>query len=313
MVAKVFIDGEAGTTGLKIRQRLAGRTDLDVLTIPHELRKDLDARAELLNAADVAILCLPDEAAKVSVSLISNNTTRVIDASTAFRTAPGWTYGFAEMDAGQGAKIAGAKRVANPGCYPQGPIILVGPLIRAGLIPADMAISVNALSGYSGGGRQMIEAYEAKGDGTAAFMPSFVPYGLDFNHKHLPEMKLHTGLINDPLFQPAVGNYAQGMMTMVPLNFAADRHAPTGADIHGVIGAHLADIENSAVELMDMEPGRKLEGLNPEALNGTNKMQLYVFANDGRGQVLLVAVYDNLGKGASGAAVQNLDLMLGKP
>ncbi len=307
MVAKIFIDGEAGTTGLQIRQRLAGRNDLELLTIPNALRKDLDARGALLNEADVAILCLPDEAAKISVSLIKNDTTRVIDASTAFRTAPGWTYGFAEMNAKQSAKIADAKRVANPGCYPQGPIILLGPLMRAGLISPDMQISVNAISGYSGGGRQMIEAYEAMGETT----PSFMPYALDFNHKHLPEMKRHTGLNNDPLFQPAVGNYAQGMLTMVPLNFAGIAGAPKGAELHETIGAHLAEIENSFVELMDMEPGQKLADLNPEALNDTNKMQLYVFSNDDRQQVLLVAVYDNLGKGASGAAVQNLDLMLG--
>lgn len=307
MVAKIFIDGEAGTTGLQIRQRLAGRGDLEVLSIPDELRKDLDARGALLNEADVAILCLPDEAAKVSVSLINNDTTRVIDASTAFRTALGWTYGFAEMNAGQSAKIASAKRVANPGCYPQGPIILLGPLIKAGVIPADSQVSVNAISGYSGGGRQMIESYESMGNSA----PAFMPYGLNFNHKHMPEMKLHTGLKNDPLFQPAVGNYAQGMMTMVPLNFAGLKGAPKGADLHQIIGAHLAAVRSDFVELMDMSLGRKLADLNPEALNDTNKMQLYVFANDDRQQVLLVALYDNLGKGASGAAVQNLNLMLG--
>ena len=308
MSAKIFIDGEAGTTGLQIRDRLATRSDLELLSIPENLRKDLGARAALLNEADVAILCLPDEAARQSVALIENDTTRVIDASTAFRTAPGWVYGFPEMDKGQGQKIAEAKRVANPGCYPQGPIIMLAPLIRAGLIDADMAISVNAISGYSGGGRQMIEAYEAQGKDASVFLP----YGLEFNHKHLPEMKLHTGLKRDPLFQPMVGNYAQGMMTMVPLNLAGIKGAPKGADLHGAIGAHLGEIESDFVELMAFggEPGPK--DLDPQSLNNTNQMRLFVFANDPRQQALLVALYDNLGKGASGAAVQNLDLMLGR-
>ncbi len=306
MGAKIFIDGEAGTTGLQIRERLGARTDLELLQIDPDRRKDLSARAELLNDADVAILCLPDEAAKQSVVLITSKTTRVIDASTAFRTAPGWVYGFPEMDVDQGNKIAQASRVANPGCYPQGPIILLAPLIKVGLIPKSMSVTVNAISGYSGGGRQMIEAYEAKGQQT---LPYF-PYGLDFNHKHMPEMALHTGFDHAPLFQPAVGNYRQGMLTMVPLQLGQLDKVPSVKDLHGAIGAHLANIENSFVELMPMIEGNKLDGLSPEMLNDTNQMQLHVFGNDQRQQALLVAVYDNLGKGASGAAVQNLDLML---
>ena len=307
MVAKIFIDGEAGTTGLQIRERLAGRSDIELLSIPEASRKDLAARADLLNAADIAILCLPDEAARQSVELITNQSTRVIDASSAFRTTPGWTYGFAEMSAAQGSIIAKASRVSNPGCYPQGPIILLRPLIEAGLLPADFPVSVNAISGYSGGGRQMIETYEAPD----AQMPVFTPYALKFNHKHLPEMQRYAELTHAPLFQPAVGNYRQGMMSFVPLQLGMLEKTPTGEDIHAAIGAHLAGIENSFVELMPFESVDRVEGLDPQALNGTSRMALHVFANDERAQALLVAVYDNLGKGASGAAVQNLDLMLG--
>ncbi len=307
MAAKIFIDGEAGTTGLRIRERLAGRRDIELLTIPEASRKDLAARADLLNTADIAILCLPDEAARQSVSLIESKTTRVIDASSAFRTDPGWVYGFSEMSAQQGDIIASASRVSNPGCYPQGPIILLRPLIEAGLLPAEFPVSVNAISGYSGGGRQMIETYEAPD----AQMPVYTPYALKFNHKHLPEMQHYAGLTRAPLFQPAVANYRQGMMSFVPLQLGVLDKVPTGKDIHTSIGAHLAGIKDSFVELMAFESMDRADELDPQALNGTSKMALYVFANDERAQALLVAVYDNLGKGASGAAVQNLDLMLG--
>ncbi len=304
---RIFIDGEAGTTGLQIRERLARRSDLELLKIPHDKRKDMATRAELLNEADIAILCLPDEAARQAVSMISNRRTRVIDASSAFRTDGEWTYGFAEMHREQGKKIASAMRVSNPGCYPQGPIVQLAPLIRAGLVPADMSVSVNAISGYSGGGRQMIEKYREMGEDA----PVYSPYALEFNHKHLPEMTLYSGLDREPLFQPAVGNYAQGMMCMIPLQLSQLARVPTGRDLHGVIGEHLAMIEGGWVELVEFEAGMEPGDLNPQALNGTNRMQLHVFANDRRGQALLVSVYDNLGKGASGAAVQNLDLMLG--
>ncbi len=306
---KIFIDGEAGTTGLQIRERLADRNDLELLKIPVEKRKDIAVRASLLNRADVAILCLPDEAARQSVSLIENENTRVIDASSAFRVDKNWVYGFPEMHEDQREKIATAKRVSNPGCYPQGPIVQLAPLIAQGLIPSDMAVSVNAISGYSGGGRQMIEKYQAMGEGAAKYSP----YALDFNHKHLPEMTLYSGLSIEPVFQPAVGNFAQGMMSMVPLQLGQLKNVPTGRDIHGVIGDHLASITGGMVELMPFGTGNGLGDLDPQALNNTNQMQLYVFANDQRAQVLLVAIYDNLGKGASGAAVQNLDLMVGRP
>ncbi len=209
MKPKIFIDGEHGTTGLQIRTRLAGRNDLEVISVPAERRKDPAARADYLNAADVAILCLPDDAAKESVSLITNETTRVIDASTAFRVADGWTYGFAEMDKDQARAIADSKRVANPGCWPQGPIATLRPLVKAGLLPAELPVSMNGISGYSGGGRTMIEDYEAQGEDA----PEFLPYALSFKHKHVPELKKYAGLSRDPLMQPVVGNFAQGMIT----------------------------------------------------------------------------------------------------
>ncbi|KKB13210.1 N-acetyl-gamma-glutamyl-phosphate reductase [Devosia geojensis] len=307
MVAKIFIDGEAGTTGLQIRERLAGRRDLEVISIAPDKRKDIEDRKRLLNAADVAILCLPDDAARESVSLIDNGATRVIDASTAHRVADGWAYGFAEMDKGQSQAIADARFVANPGCWPQGLIAAVRPLIAAGLVPADHPLTYYGVSGYSGGGRSMIEDYEAKGPDA----PDVMPYALGFNHKHLPEMQAYTGLANAPLFQPSVGDFAQGMLTFVPLHLASLPGTPTGAELHAAIAAHYAAIKDSFVEVAPFEAIEKTPALDPESLNDTNRMRLHVFANDKRGQALLVAVYDNLGKGASGAAVQNLNLMLG--
>lgn len=307
MVAKIFIDGEAGTTGLQIRDRLARRRDLELLTIPHDRRKDIAVRAALLNEADVAILCLPDDAAKESVSLIDNATTRVIDASTAHRVADGWAYGFAEMDRAQGGVIASAKRVANPGCWPQGPIAMLRPLIASGLVPADYPLSVNGISGYSGGGRSMIEAYEAEGEKAAPFMP----YALGLNHKHVPELTAYATLARAPLFQPAVGNFAQGMVTVVPLHLSLLPESVTGATLHAAIADHFAGITSGFVDVAPFQAIEKTPELNPQTMNGTNRMRLHVFANDARGQALLVAVYDNLGKGASGAAVQNLNLMLG--
>ena len=307
MKPKIFIDGEHGTTGLQIRTRLAGRDDIEIISVPAERRKEAAARAEFLNAADIAILCLPDDAARESVSLIENDRTRVIDASTAHRVAEGWAYGFAEMDAAQGKTIAAAKRVANPGCWPQGPIAMLRPLIAAGLLPADYPVTMHGISGYTGGGRSMIDDYVGKGEDA----PEFLPYGLTFQHKHVPELKKYSGLARDPLMQPAVGNFAQGMVTSVPLHLDALERVPTGAELHAAIADHYAGIKDSAVEVAPYEPTERTPQLDPEVLNDTNRMRLHVFANDKRGQAALVAVYDNLGKGASGAAVQNLDLMLG--
>ncbi|HWU19178.1 MAG TPA: N-acetyl-gamma-glutamyl-phosphate reductase [Devosia sp.] len=307
MAAKIFIDGEAGTTGLQIRERLAGRKDLVLLSISADKRKDIEERKRLLNEADVAILCLPDDAAKESVSLIENGTTRVIDASTAYRVDPAWAYGFPEMDKGQSDRIANARFVSNPGCYPQGPIATIRPLIEAGILPANFPISVNAISGYSGGGKPMIAEYEAAGAEASEFMP----YGLTFNHKHVPEMTQYSRLANAPLFVPAVGDYAQGMVTFVPLQLGQLDKVPTGAEIHAAIADHFAGIKDSFVTVAPYEALAKTPELDPQIYNNTNQMKLHVFANDARAQVLLVAVYDNLGKGASGAAVQNLNLMLG--
>jgi N-acetyl-gamma-glutamyl-phosphate reductase, uncommon form len=306
MAQKIFIDGEHGTTGLQIVTRLSGRTDIELISIPADKRKDPDTRAEYLRKADIAILCLPDDAAREAVALASDAGTRFIDASTAHRTAPGWVYGFAEMDKGQSEKIAAAQFVANPGCWPQGPIAVLRPLVSAGLIPADYPVTMSGISGYSGGGKSMIADYEAKGEDA----PEYLPYGLTLKHKHVPELKANALLTRDPLVQPVVGNFAQGMVTMVPLQLSHLPRVPKGAELHAAIADHYASIANSLVTVAPFTETERTLDLDPESHNDTDRMTLHVFANDARAQALLVAVYDNLGKGASGAAVQNLGLML---
>jgi N-acetyl-gamma-glutamyl-phosphate reductase len=305
-MTSIFIDGEAGTTGLQIRDRLASRTDVTLVSIEADRRKDMAARRELLNSVDVAILCLPDEAAKDAVAMIDpQSRTRVIDASTAFRVAEGWAYGMAELSKAHAIQIAGATRVANPGCYPQGLIACVRPLIAAGIMSADYPVTYNAVSGYSGGGRKMIEDYEARG--TSA-IPYF-PYGLTFAHKHLPEMQVYAELAHAPVFQPAVGNYAQGMMGCVPVFSDLLMKRAGGSQIRDCLAAAYED--SAFIEVAPFEAIERAEAVNPQVLNNTNRMRLHVFANDVRGHVLLMSIYDNLGKGASGAAVQNLNLMIG--
>jgi len=306
MSIKVFIDGEAGTTGLQIRERLAPRADITLLSIDPARRKDDDARRDLLNAADAVILCLPDAAAKAAVALIDNDSVKVIDASTAYRIAQGWTYGFPEMTATQGAAIASAHRVSNPGCYPTGFIALVRPLVERGLIAAHHPITVNAVSGYSGGGRAMIADYEDSSAPGYTEMP-FRPYGLELTHKHAPEMQLHGGLAHRPLFAPAVGRFAQGMMVEVPLQLWSMPGEPSVADLRDA----LADWYRGCrfVRVAAEEETAGLLTLDPQALNGTNRLDLYVFGHEAGQQARLIAVLDNLGKGASGAAVQNLNLM----
>ncbi len=303
MTHTIFIDGEAGTTGLEIRERLEKRSDLQLLLLG-DRRRDVEARREALNSADAVILCLPDDAAREAVSMIDNDKVRVIDASTAYRVDPEWVYGFAEMDADQRDAIANSTRVSNPGCYPTGFIALMRPLVKAGLVPADYTVTINAVSGYSGGGKSMIAEFEAEGASTA-----FRGYGLSLKHKHVPEMTKHTGLNRSVLFSPAVGNYRQGMLVEVPLHLAALPETPSVERIHGALVE--AYQGQRFVEVVDLDASEDMTGIEPEALNGTNIVRLHVFGDRGGEQVRLVAMLDNLGKGASGAAVQNLNIMLG--
>ena len=318
MTPTVFIDGEAGTTGLQIRQRLEPRGDLELITIDAARRKDPAARAERLNAADAVILCLPDDAAKEAVGLIRNPNVKVIDASTAHRVAPGWVYGFPEMATGQRAAVRRATRVSNPGCYPTGFISLVAPLVRAGLIPGDFPLTVNAISGYSGGGKSLIAEFE--GSPPEDTSDAWRAYGLQLAHKHLPEMQVYAGLDHPPVFAPSVGRYAQGMVVEIPLQLWALPGKPAARDLRAALSdAYAGEIfvsvatEEETQELQKLRAGAAghVAELDPEALNGTNELRLYVFGNEQMRQVRLMAILDNLGKGASGAAVQSLNLMLG--
>jgi N-acetyl-gamma-glutamyl-phosphate reductase len=310
MAYKVFIDGAAGTTGLEIRQRLAGRAELALVTLPDSARKDPAARKGALNDADLVILCLPDAAAREAVALIDNPAVRVIDASTAHRVAEGWTYGFAELEPDGAKKIAASKRVANPGCWATGFLAIVTPLVRAGLVPTDFPVSANGISGYSGGGKSMVAEFEDEAapnhTGTVSRL-----YALSLTHKHLPEMQRHAGLSHPPLFEPSVGRFYRGMLVEVPLPLWALPGQPTPADLHAALADAFAD--QPLVRVAALEEAASLQTLDAEILAGSNSLALYVFGNAAAGQARLVAAFDNLGKGAGGAAIQNLNLMLGLP
>ena len=308
MKPRIFIDGEHGTTGLQIRERLADRTDVEVTSLAHEDRHDKAKRKAMLGACDVAILCLPDDAARESVAMIEatgNDDCRVIDTSTAHRTAEDWTFGFAEMAKDQADKIRNSKRVSNPGCYSTGAIALLKPLIDAGLMATDFPITINAVSGYTGGGKQLIAQMEDKAHENH-IDTAYHLYALRLKHKHVPEIMSRSGLTKRPIFTPSVGRFAQGMLVSIPLHLDQLKGNPSCSDLIETLQQHYEG--QSVVEVVtDADASAHIR---PEDMAGSNNMKLYVMGDEETGHANLVAQLDNLGKGASGAAVQNLDLMI---
>ena len=306
MTYRAFVDGQEGTTGLRIHEYLAQRSDIEVLRIDADKRKDAAERARLLNAADVAFLCLPDAAAREAAALVTNPRTCLIDASTAHRTAPGWAFGLPELAPGQRDAIRASKRISNPGCHASAFILLLRPLVDAGLVPAALPVTATSITGYSGGGKKMIEQYEAGGD---ARLDAPRPYGLALTHKHIPEMKTHTGLAIPPVFMPIVGNFYKGLSVSVPLHLTQLKAGCTAQDVQGVFEQRYKG--ERFVRVMPLRDAAALEAgyFDVQACNDTNRVDIFVFANDT--QAILMARLDNLGKGASGAAVQAMNVQLG--
>jgi N-acetyl-gamma-glutamyl-phosphate reductase len=310
MVTKVFIDGASGTTGLEIRERLAKRRELELTVLDDARRKDPSARADALNSADVVILCLPDDAAREAVGLIANPEVRVLDPSTAHRVADGWVFGFPELESKRREELREAMRVTNPGCYSTGFLATVRPLVRAGLVPADWPVLCNAVSGYSGGGKAMIAEFEDRNAPNHS-REVFRTYGLTLEHKHVDEMQTHAGLRQRPLFAPSVARFYRGMLVEIPLPLSALPGNPTVTQIH----AALADSYRGErlIEVVSLKDAAAKKTLDAEELKNTNRLKIYVFGNEKHGQARVVALLDNLGKGASGACVQNLNVMMGWP
>ena len=308
MAATVFIDGEAGTTGLQIRRRLEARNDVELLHLDDSSRKDAGARAGMLNQADLSILCLPEDASRDAVAMIENPEAKVIDASIAYRTDPDWIFGFPEMSVGQPDLIKATKRVSNPGCYALSAISMLYPLTSAGVLPADFPATINAVSGYSGGGKKLIADFEDRSAATYT-ESAFYHYALGLEHKHTEEIRVHGGLTHRPLFVPSVGRYAQGMIVSLPLQLWSLPGKPNAGDIHEALAAHYTG--QRFVTVAPLSDATAANKLDPETLNGTNDLRLQVFGNETHGQAVVTALLDNLGKGASGQAMQNMNLMLG--